>query len=123
MKEFSEYLEKIENPEHRKILSDILEKIEVDFPELEKRIAWNQPMFTHHGTFIIGFSTAKNHFSVSPEGKTIDVFKEKISACGYDYGKMIIKFPWKEEVNYGLIKKMVEYNIVDKADVKTFWRK
>ncbi|MCQ4950818.1 hypothetical protein NE646_14380, partial [Bittarella massiliensis] len=37
------------------------------FPDLTPKIAWNQPMFTDHGTFIIGFSAAKAHLAVAPE--------------------------------------------------------
>ncbi|QCB29216.1 hypothetical protein [Corynebacterium endometrii] len=33
--------------------------------ELGCHIAWNQPMFTHHDTFIIGFSHAKKHMAAA----------------------------------------------------------
>ena len=31
-------------------------------------------MFTHHGTFIIGFSVATKHFTVAPEMRTFEHF-------------------------------------------------
>lgn len=33
---------------------DVLVRGGLTYPELELRIAWNQPLFTHHGTYIIG---------------------------------------------------------------------
>lgn len=123
LKIFDDFLEKIDNKENRKKLYDLLKRIENDYPMLEKRIAWNQPMFTHNGTFIIGFSVAIKHFSMAPEWKAIKEFEEKIDDAGYEHGKMIIKFPWDGEVDYELIREIIEYNIEDKKDIKTFWRK
>lgn len=123
IKEFDTYLGNIENAKHKEILKDLLTQIATDFPGLDTRIAWNQPMFTHHGTFIIGLSVSKKHISLSPEWKAINEFKEKIKEAGYEYGKMTIKLPWDNEVDYNLIKELIEYNIEDKKEVKTFWRK
>ena len=53
------------------------------FPTLTPKIAWNQPMFTDHGTFIIGFSAAKQHFSVSPEVQGMTAFCDVITKSGY----------------------------------------
>ena len=64
---FEDYLLCIENPDYRAILRKILQWVKETFPTLEPRVAWNQPMYTDHGTFIIGFSFAKRHFTVAPE--------------------------------------------------------
>ena len=39
------------------------------YPELALRIAWNQPMFTHHGTFIFGFSAGSKHMAMVPNAQ------------------------------------------------------
>lgn len=122
METFKPYLDKIDDPDKLARVVEILQWVSDTFPELGKRIAWNQPMFTHHDTFIIAFSMAKQHLAVSPEYATLKKFGEELDASGYDYTTMLFRIPWKSEVNYPLLKKMIEYNIEDKADCKTFWR-
>ena len=77
MEVFAEYLAKIEEPGHRARTKEVLEWVSRQFSGLIPRIAWNQPMFTHHGTFIIGFSTAKPHLAVAPERAVINRFPLK----------------------------------------------
>ena len=43
-----------------------VEWAERTFSGLEPRVAWNQPVFTDHGTFIIGISVSAGHLAVSP---------------------------------------------------------
>jgi len=76
-----------------------------------------------HGTFIISFSTAKNHISVAPEEKTMTHFSNEIAQAGYSATKGLFRIPWNEPVKYELIEKIIEFNIKDKEDCSTFWRK
>lgn len=78
MELFDEYLERIGDPRHRARIQEVLAWVAETFPELTPRIAWSQPMFTHHGTFIIGFSTAKNHLAIAPERAGLERFSEDI---------------------------------------------
>lgn len=66
MEVFGEYLNGIGHPDHRERMEEMLGWVAGTFPDLEPVIKWNQPMFTDHGTYIIGFSVAKNHLSVRP---------------------------------------------------------
>lgn len=59
MEVFSQYLTGIDNLDHRDRTEEILLWIVNKFPNLEPQIKWNTPMFSDHGTYIIGFSTAK----------------------------------------------------------------
>ena len=59
-----EHLETIPNDDNRARMVEVLTWVAERYPELEPRIAWNQPMFTHHGTYIIGFSAEPVNFSV-----------------------------------------------------------
>lgn len=61
-----EYLETIPNDDNRARMVEVLNWVVQNYPELELRIAWNQPMFTHHGTYIIGFSAASKHMAMPP---------------------------------------------------------
>lgn len=67
MEDFLEFIEHINNGQQRARTQEVLEWVKSQFPNLEARIAWNQPMFTEHGTFIIGFSVSSKHLAVSPE--------------------------------------------------------
>ena len=123
MEAFEEYLTKIENPEYRARLKEILGWIMKKYPNLVPKVAWNQPMFTDHGTCIIGFSVSKQHMAVAPEGAAIDKFPNEIAQAGYDCTKGLMRIRWDKPVDFSLLEKMIEFNIMDKADDTTFWRK
>lgn len=117
-----EYLKKIENVEHRNKIRRILVWIMETFPCLEYAMKWNQPMFLEHGTFIIGFSVAKGHFSVSPEPRAIEEFSSEISTAGYSRTGNLFRIKWNEPVDYGLLERIIKFNISDKAECTSFWR-
>lgn len=123
MEVFAEYLAQIDNPQHRERTEEVLVWVTKKFPNLMPQIAWNQPMFTNHGTFIIGFSIAKHHLAVAPESVGIHHFSDEIMQAGYDHTKQLVHIPWDSPVNFALLEKIIEFNILDKADCSTFWRK
>lgn len=120
---FKEYLAGIEDAKHRAITEEVLTWIGKRFPNLVPRVAWNQPMFTDHGTFIIGFSVARNHLAISPERAGIVRFEEEITKAGHECSKMMFRFKWAEPIDYPLLEKVIEFNIADKAGQTAFWRK
>ncbi|OIB02077.1 iron chaperone [Paenibacillus sp. LC231] len=123
MEVFAEYLAHIDNPEHRERTEEVLAWVTKKFPQLMPKMAWNQPMFTDHGTFIIGFSIAKHHLAVAPERVVIQHFSDEIVQAGYDHTKELVRIRWERPVDFSLIEKMIEFNMMDKADCTTFWRK
>lgn len=123
METFQEYLETLPSPQQQEKLHTLFDWIETTFPELERRVAWNQPMYTHHGTFIIGFSASKKHFSVSPEVAVMRLFEEKIAAAGYSQSSNIFRILWTDEINYELLKNIIAFNLEDKKEYTAFWRK
>jgi len=123
MKVFETFLAGIDNPEHRDKMAEVLKWTANKFPNLERSIKWSIPMYSDHGTFIIGFSIAKYHFSVSPEPVAIKHFANEIKQSGYSSTNSLFRIPWNEQVNYELLKKIIEFNIQDKAECTTFWRK
>ncbi|GGB08667.1 iron chaperone [Macrococcus hajekii] len=107
----------------RERLLEIFEWIHLNYAELEPVMKWNQPMYQHHGTFIIGFSVAKKHMAIAPEKETLLQFKDKIQAAGYSQTAMLFRIKWDEPVHYELLQELIDYNIQDKKDCQTFWRK
>ena len=123
METFEEFLSQIKIPEHQKRTRDVLNWVAEKFPNLATRIAWNQPMFTDHGTFIIGFSVSKHHLAVAPESVGIQRFSREIVEAGYEHTRELIRFPWDRPVDYNLLERIITFNILDKLDCATFWRK
>lgn len=123
MEIFSAYLANIDNLQHRNRIEEVLSWVTEKYPNLVPKIAWNQPMFTDHGTYIIGFSVSERHLAVAPEAAGINRFSEAIVQAGYDYTKGLLRIPWDSPVDYSLLEKMIEFNILDKAECSTFWRK
>jgi uncharacterized protein YdhG (YjbR/CyaY superfamily) len=123
MEIFNDYLLKIEDLNHRAKVTELLIWISNHFSTLIPKIAWNQPMFTDHGTFIIGFSIAKHHIAVAPERVSILKFSEDIIKSGYDHTNELMRISWDKPLDFTLLEKMIAFNIEDKANCTTFWRK
>lgn len=123
MEEFSGFLSKVEHPAHRERMEEVFRWVKNNYPNLKPEIKWNQPMFTDHGTFIIGFSVSNKHMAVAPEAAAITYTEDDIVKAGYDYTRNIIRIPWDRPVAYPLLAKIIVFNIRDKADCTTFWRK
>lgn len=122
MTEFMEFLDAIDNPEHRARTQQVLQWVTDTFPQLGRRIAWGQPTFTDHGTFIMAFSLAKAHLAVAPETVTLERFSQRIEQAGYTYTKMLMRIKWDQPVDHDLLKDMIAFNIEDKKDHKGYWR-
>lgn len=121
METLDDFLETIPVTEHRTTLQTVLQRVRRDHPDLELQIKWKQPMLVREGTFIIGFSASKPHFSVAPEKVILDEFLERIVEAGYEHTKMQFKIRWDQAVNWGLLEAIVERSIEYKQGCETFW--
>ncbi|EEB62362.1 iron chaperone [Corynebacterium amycolatum] len=124
---FADHLSRVDDDTQRAVALEVLEWVHEKYPELGVRIAWNQPMFTLGGTFIIGFSYAKKHMAIAPERAGIEKFSDEFDAHGLSYGKMMVRFPWPkdgkaESMPLDLLAKMIEFNMEDKRGMTKFWR-
>lgn len=119
---FADYLDKLGDAGQRARTREVLVWVGKRFPALEPRIAWNQPMFMDHGTFIMGFSVANKHLAVAPEKAAIDRFSARIVDAGYRHTKNLVQIPWAADVDFQLLAEMIEFNIDDKAGCTSFWR-
>ncbi len=125
METLDDFLETIDKEAHREKLKNVLQTVLENYPELTMEIKWNQPMLLYkdNGSFILGFSKAKPHFAISPEKYTLDTFADDIKAAGYQMTKMFLKIKWTDEVNYDLLYRIIDFNIKDKKDSSSFWRR
>lgn len=122
MEVFTDFISAIENPINKERTQSILRWVMNAFPNLTPKIAWNQPVFTDHGTFIIGFSVSKNHLAIAPERIVIDFFSNAIIQSGYDHTKELIRIGWDKPVDFELLSNIIKHNIAEKADCGSFWR-
>jgi hypothetical protein len=120
---FEEFLNQIKEPSQKSRTKEVLDWVAQKYPDMGQRIGWNQPMFTDHGTFIIGFSVSKKHLAVSPEQAGISRFSEEIIKAGYEHTSNLMRFPWDKPIDYTLLQRMIDFNRADKSDTTTFWRK
>ncbi|MGI6497434.1 MAG: iron chaperone [Oscillospiraceae bacterium] len=77
------FLDGIDDPGKKERMAGILTFIKDEFPQLEEAFKWNQPMFTDHGAFIIGFRIAKEHIAVAPESIVMKLFENEIKKARY----------------------------------------
>ena len=121
LKTLDEFLDTIPQDDKRDRMVEVLDWVASTYPQLELRIAWSQPMFTHHGTFIIGFSAASKHMAMSPERFTMIHFEELLKSRGTDHGKMLTRHPWTQPFDYKLAAAFIDYQLEAKKDVTSFW--
>ncbi|WP_448750264.1 iron chaperone [Actinomyces sp.] len=122
IKTLDEFLATIPDDDNRERMVDVLVWVGFTFPELKLRIAWNQPMFTHHGTYIIGFSAASKHMAIAPERATMIRFEPVMRERGTDFGKKFARQPWDKPFDYELLDAFIQHQIAEKQDITSFWR-
>ena len=123
MEEIDNYIAAVENEDHRKRTKEVFEWIKAHYPHLDEVFKWRQPTFTDHGTFIISLDVTQKHLGICPEKRGIQVFADEIRNRGFEHGSMMIKFPWKQPMDYELLASLIDYNVEDKKDTETYWRK
>ena len=122
IKTLEEFLATIPNDDNRARMVEVLNWVAKRYPELLLRIAWNQPMFTHHGTYIIGFSAASKHMAIAPERATMIRFEPVMRERGTDFGKMFARQPWNKPFDYELLDAFIQHQLTEKKEVTSFWR-
>lgn len=123
MEAFKDYLDKIKDENQKARTEEVLAWVSNRYPSLERKIAWNQPMFIDHGTFIIAFSVAKQHLAFALEEPAAIKFKEEIAKSGYEQTIKFVRMKWNQPVDYDLLERIISFIIEDKAQSKTFWIK
>lgn len=123
MENFEPFILEVPDLEKQEKLRSIYIWMDKTYPNLGKRIAWNQPMFIDHDTFIIAYSASKKHISVAPELPFLEMFKDEIDQAGYERSKALFKIKWETPIDFDLLKKIIDYTLVDKKDCTTFWKK
>jgi uncharacterized protein YdhG (YjbR/CyaY superfamily) len=115
------FLNEISNEKLRLKLYEIIEWIESNYSDFNLEYKWNQPMLVRNGTYIMGFSVSKKHIGVGLEALIMEHFKTSLEARNIEHGKMIFRIKEDDEVDYNLLSTIIDYIVIFKKDVKSFW--
>lgn len=122
MKTIEEFYQTIESQEKLEIFSTLIETIQEKYSDLKLEIKWSQPIFSKDGSFIIGFSLAKNHISIAGEHAGLNHVRPYLDEKKIDYGAQVIRQLWDKPIDYDLVYMLIDFNIEDKKGYKKFWR-
>ena len=117
-----EFLDAVDTPAQRAKVQEILDFVAETWPDMELVVKWNQPMFLHHGTFIIGFSVFPKNVAVGLEPVVMERLQRDIEKAGYTTTRRLFRISWDDPVDYALLTRIIELQIAEKADVSGLWR-
>lgn len=116
---FPAYVSRIKDHQYRKDFLTILDWVLEHNPDIKPEVKWNQPMFTHHGTFITGFSLASHHCSMAPE--VLSLVLDLVKEAGYTHGAKLFRIPFDRPVRYDVIQAVIDMQMERKRLITTFW--
>ncbi|MGB4984593.1 MAG: DUF1801 domain-containing protein [Erysipelotrichaceae bacterium] len=122
MKTFEDYLVSLKTKEQKDKITEIINWIDENYPQLEKRIAWNVPNYVYKNTFILGLSVSTKHISINPEPQTMMVYSDRIKNSGYSQTSNIFRILLSDKIDFPLIQQIIDYNILEKEGCNTYWR-
>jgi uncharacterized protein YdhG (YjbR/CyaY superfamily) len=96
----------------RKTMSELIDLITSEFPELEAKIAWNLPMIHTKGKYIVGLAAYKDHISFSPWSTAIlESFTTRLS--DYVTTKNLFKIPVDWQIDVSLVRDLVSARLAE----------
>lgn len=88
----------------RRIVKQIL-------PEAEEVISYGMPGFKYKGKYLIGYNAFKDHLSLFPTSRPVEVLKDKLQ--GYKLSKGTIQFTPTNPIDESIIKELLLVRIAD----------
>jgi uncharacterized protein YdhG (YjbR/CyaY superfamily) len=98
------------DPDIQEILQRVRQVIKEAAPEATEKISYQMPTFVYHGNLVY-YAAYKKHIGFYPTGSGIEAFKEELSS--YKGGKGSVQFPIDKPLPYELIRKIVEFRVVE----------
>lgn len=100
--------------ELQKVLQDLRMFIKECAPEVTERISWGMPTFYLQGN-LIHFAVNKGYIGLYPGESGVSVFKDELTE--YKTTKGSIHLPLNKAMPYELIKKIVEYRVIENKKI------
>lgn len=86
----------------------IVDAIVEAYPDLERVIAWNQPMLKAGAHYVFGLSILTRYILMAPHGTgLLDEFRGRLEADGLSLNKKTIQVPFGWDVDVVLLRDMV----------------
>lgn len=89
----------------QRMLQKVRQTIRTAAPDAAETISYQIPTFELRGNSLVYFAAWKNHIALYPIPSGTVAFKRELSP--YKAGKGTVRFPIKEPIPYGLVKKIV----------------
>ncbi len=87
------------------ILCKVRKTLQTALPDATEKISWSMPTYWN-GHNIIHFAAMKNHLGIYPGTDAVANFSTQLDEMGFKYSKGSIRFPYKKEIPYELIKEI-----------------
>jgi len=108
MNTIDEYIETFE-PKIQQTLNEIRNFIKKEVPEATEKISYKMPTFYLNGN-LIHFAAFKDHYSIFPSPREIDVIFEK-ELAPYHTGKGTLRFSLDKPIPWDIIKNIIQYRL------------
>ncbi len=100
--------------ELQKVMHDLRRFIKKCAPEASERISWGMPTFYLQGN-LAHFAVNKGYIGLYPGESGVSVFKDELAE--YTTTKGSIHLPLNRPMPYDLIKKVVEYRVIENKKI------
>lgn len=94
-------------------LEEMRRVINMNAPGAEECISYQMPAFRLHG-ILVYFAAFKNHYSLFPASKAIEIFKPKLK--GFILSKGTIQFPFGKPIPFDLIAEIVAFRVKENLE-------
>lgn len=98
-------------PELQEVLQNLRKFINECAPEATERMSWDMPTFHIYGFNLVHFAVNKGYIGFYPADTGVSAFKDELTE--YKTTKGSIHFPLNKPMPYDLIKKIVEYRVIE----------
>jgi uncharacterized protein YdhG (YjbR/CyaY superfamily) len=102
---------------HPPKVQDILQKVRMVIkkaaPDAIEAIKYQLPTFVLNGN-LVHFGAFKNHIGLYPAPSGLSEFKQELSV--YESGKGSIRFPLDKEIPFDLIRRIVEFRVMENLE-------
>lgn len=72
---------------------------------------------------LLGLAQRPITFLLPLNAQGIVKWEPQLKQRGLSYGKMMARLPWDQPIPFDLLRDVIAFNIDDKRDVTSFWRK
>ena len=122
MEVFEEYLAKIENEAHRFRMREVLAWVKDTFRRWQRKSPGTNRCLPTADVYH-WVQRRQGAFRRLAGGAGNGGVCDDIAKSGYNQTSNLFRIQWDEPVDFPLLERIIRYNIEDKKDCTTFWRK